>query len=125
MVTSLFAKFEQLNPDWITLSIHIHRRHFLKAQLPCASIQLTQNFLFTEAKLKLHGFHQVLLQHKRHSRAVVHRCSSSRSQMFYETGVLKKFAIFARKQLCWSLFLVNIVTKRFQHRCFPVHIAKF
>ena len=44
--------------------------------------------------------------------------------MFYETGVLKKFAIFAQKHLCWSLFLINIVTNRFQHRSFPVNIEK-
>ena len=28
---------------------------------------------------------------------------SSRSQIFFKIGVLKNFAIFARKHLCWSL----------------------
>ena len=65
-------------------------------------------------KLKLHGFHQakityVLLQRKRHSKAVVHRCSSSRSQMFFKIGVLKRFVILTGKYLCWSLFLINFV----------------
>ena len=36
-------------------------------------------------------------------------------------AVLKNFAIFIVKILSWSLFL----TKLFQHRCFPVNIAKF
>ena len=36
----------------------------------------------------------------------------SRSQMFYKTGVLKKFAILAGKHLHWSLFLINLVKKR-------------
>ena len=29
---------------------------------------------------------------------------SSRSQIFFKIGVLKKFTIFAGKRLCWSLF---------------------
>ena len=45
--------------------------------------------------------------------------------MFYKTGVFKKFAIFAEKNLCWSLFLINLVKKRLQYRYFPVSIAKF
>ena len=32
---------------------------------------------------------------------------SSRSQMFFRLGVLKNFAIFTEKQLCWSLFLIK------------------
>ena len=31
---------------------------------------------------------------------------SSRSQMFFKTDVLKNFAIFKGKHLCWSLFLI-------------------
>ena len=27
--------------------------------------------------------------------------------------------------LGWSLFLINFIKKRLQHRCFPVNIAKF
>ena len=33
---------------------------------------------------------------------------SSRLQMFLKTGVLKNFAIFTRKQLCQSLFLIKV-----------------
>ena len=29
---------------------------------------------------------------------------SSRSQMFFKTGALKKFNVFKGKRLCWSLF---------------------
>ena len=41
-------------------------------------------------------------------------------EVLYKKAVLKYFAIFAGKHLCWSLFLV----KRLQHRRFPVNIAK-
>ena len=56
---------------------------------------------------------------------------SSRSQMSFKIGVLKIFAIFTGKYLCWSLFLIkllnllNFIKRRLQRRCFPVNIAKF
>ena len=57
---------------------------------------------------------------------------SSRAQMFFKIGVLKRFANFTGKHLCWSLFLKNLQAeglqlhkKRLQHRCFPVKFAKF
>ena len=39
--------------------------------------------------------------------AHVGKRSNSRSQMFFKTGVLKYFAIFTEKHLCWSLFLIK------------------
>ena len=39
------------------------------------------------------------------------KCRSSRSQMFFKIGVLKNFAIFARKHLWWILFLINLFNK--------------
>ena len=36
----------------------------------------------------------------------------SRWQMFLKVDVLKKFAIFTRKRLCWSLFLVKLLDFR-------------
>ena len=55
---------------------------------------------------------------------------SNHSQMFFKIGALKNFAIFTGKCLCWSLFLIklqayNFIKKRFQHRGFPMNIAKF
>ena len=50
---------------------------------------------------------------------------SSRSQMFFKIIVLKAFAIFTGKQLCWSLFLSHFTKKRLQQSCFPVNIANF
>ena len=47
--------------------------------------------------------------------------------IFRKKGVLKNFAIFTRKHLCWSLFGVlgvNLINKRLQHRYFPVNITK-
>ena len=48
---------------------------------------------------------------------------------------LKNFSIFTRKQLCWSLFLIELQawrpaillkeTPAQQRRCFPVNFAKF
>ena len=35
---------------------------------------------------------------------------SSRSQMFFKIAVLKNFAIFTRKHLRWSLFLIKLQT---------------
>ena len=50
------------------------------------------------------------------------------TEVFRKKRVLKNFAIFTRKHLCWSLFGVfgvNIIKKALQHRCFPVNITKF
>ena len=51
---------------------------------------------------------------------------SSRSQKFFKIGVLKNFAIFTRKHLCWSLFLIKLQAKRdSSKRRLPVNIAKY
>ena len=59
---------------------------------------------------------------------------NSHSQMFFKVGVLKNFANFTGKHLCWSLFLIslqdfrpacNFIKKRLLHRCFPVKFGKF
>ena len=47
------------------------------------------------------------------SRSSDRKCSVSK-------GVLKNFANFTGKHMCWTLFL----KKRLQHRCFPVKFAK-
>ena len=65
--------------------------------------------------------------------ADVAKGSNSRSQMFFKTDVLKNFAIFTGKHLCWNLFLIKfqnwrpafLFKKKLQHRCFSVNIAKF
>ena len=49
-------------------------------------------------------------------------------KVFRKKGVLKNFAIFTRKHLCWSpfgVFGVNFVKERLQHIYFPVNITKF
>ena len=57
---------------------------------------------------------------------------SSRSQMFFEIGVLKVCNIHRKTPVLESLFskvasleACNFIKKRLQHRCFPVNIAKF
>ena len=55
------------------------------------------------------------------TKAVVRRWSLKKD-------VLKNFANFTGKYLCWSLFLIrtcNFIKKRLQHRCFPMKFAKF
>ena len=46
---------------------------------------------------------------------------SSFSQMFFKIGVLKNFAIYTGKHLCWSLFnkIKRLYKRGLQHRCFP------
>ena len=58
-----------------------------------------------------------------YSRSSHWRCSIKK-------GVLKIFAIFTEKDLCWNLFiklLINslFIKKRLQHRCFLKNIARF
>ena len=53
---------------------------------------------------------------------------SSHRRCSVKKGVLKNFANFIGKHLCWSLFLIKLlafIKKRLQHRCFPMKIAKF
>ena len=64
--------------------------------------------------------------------AFLYTSRSSRLQMFFKIGVLKSFANFTGKHLCWSLFFKNVQAqglqlylKRLQHRCFPVRFTKF
>ena len=54
-------------------------------------------------------------------------------EVFFKKGVLKNFASFTGKHLCWSLFfnkvadlrVCNFIEKRLQHRYIPVELAKF
>ena len=41
----------------------------------------------------------------------------SHLQMFFNINILKMFAIFTRKHLCWSLFLIKLQAFRTEH-CF-------
>ena len=49
-------------------------------------------------------------------------------EVFRKKSILKHFVIFTRKHPCWSLFSVfgvNFIKKRLQHRYFPMNITKF
>ena len=52
-------------------------------------------------------------------------------EVFYKKVILKNFAIFKEKHLCWSHFFLlpkgacNFIKKRLQHRCFTVNFHKF
>ena len=39
-------------------------------------------------------------------------CRSSCTQLFFKTGIIRNFAIFTRKHLSWSLFLIKLWTLR-------------
>ena len=43
-------------------------------------------------------------------KAIINR--SGRSQVFFEICVLKNFARFTEKHMCWSLFLKNVANLR-------------
>ena len=66
-------------------------------------------------------FHHIKLR-----KSITNSCSLKKA-------VLRNFAKFAEKHLCWSLFFKksaclqssNFIEKRLQHRCFTVNIAKF
>ena len=47
-----------------------------------------------------------------YSGILLKRCRSSRSQMFFKTGVLKILASFTGKLLCWSFFLTKLQAER-------------
>ena len=46
--------------------------------------------------------------------AFLYTSRSSRLQMFFKIGVLKSFANFTGKHLCWSLFLKNLQAEGLQ-----------
>ena len=52
-------------------------------------------------------------------------------EVFYKECVLKNFAKFTGKHLCYSLFVDEVagwrlsLNKRLSHRCFPVNFGKF
>ena len=58
---------------------------------------------------------------------------SSRSKIYLRIGVLKNFAIFTGRHLCWCLFFneyaglnaCNFIKNRLQHKFFPVKFVKF
>ena len=53
---------------------------------------------------------------------------SSRLQMFFKIGVLKNFAIFTGKHLCWNLFLIMLHARPFRNEIFGMvyifHVLK-
>ena len=49
------------------------------------------------------------------------KCPETATRVVLKKDVLKNFTIFIGKHLRWGFFLVKL----FQHRCFPVNIAKF
>ena len=50
---------------------------------------------------------------------------SSHCSCCVKKGVLRNFANFTGKYLCWSLFLLDFMKKRHQYRFFPVELTKF
>ena len=60
---------------------------------------------------------------------------NSRTQVFFKAGVIRNFAIFTGKHLCWSLFLMcrpyslqlyfNLVPKETSTKVIPVKIVMF
>ena len=59
----------------------------------------------------------------------LHAEAATRGRCSLEKVVLKNFANFTGKCLCWSLFLITFIKTfakiRLQHWCFPVKFVKF
>ena len=49
-------------------------------------------------------------------------CRRYRSQMFLKIDVLRNFASFTRKHLCWSLFLIKLQAKLLKTCSFTEHL---
>ena len=72
-------------------------------------------------------FHYSACRQQNQLTVAVHLFRSSYRRCFVKRDVLETFANVIEKYLCWSHFLIkcNFITKKFQHRCFPVKSAKF
>ena len=94
----IFCYVEQKPPDmhWRNREKRNAQEHHKKASF---FIQLSLKtfcyFVFSK-KYSLHMFLMLFIH--------VEKRLNMRSQMFFTTGVLKNFAIFTGKHLCWSLF---------------------
>ena len=119
-----------LDPHWLSCFKLLHYYHLLLCRANAAwDIEKTKwsrpsckgKFFFYLAVSVLNFLLLVMLR------------SNSRLQIFFKTDVLKNFAIFTGKHLCWSCFLIKfqywrpafLFKKRLQHRNFYVNIAKF
>ena len=61
-------------------------------------------------------------------RTVLKRIRSSHRRSYVKKDVLKNFANFTGKHLCWNLFLIKLQAfrkKRLQHKYFSANFAKF
>ena len=68
--------------------------------------------LYTHWKFLKLSFFYVSKGYRKWHEVGLRTLNSTRSQIFFRIGVLKNFAIFKGKQLCWSLFLINSQTSR-------------
>ena len=87
-------------------------------------------FLFSEVKLKLNGFHlvkiiNVLFQHKRHPKAVVHMCSIKKLFRKISQTSLELLVIRVLFYKVSGLELVTLSKQRVHNRCVAVNLVKF
>ena len=64
-------------------------------------LQPSRVFLYTKWSIVVANINKFLIQNTSRGR-------SSRLQMIFKIDVLKDFAIFTGKHLCWSLFLITL-----------------
>ena len=85
---------------------HVLATSFCVRQFSCVvNSSFHQKLLFKKWQRKRNGFSQLNLWN-----IIVSRCG--RSQMFFKISVLKRFANFTGKHLCWSLFLIKLQALR-------------
>ena len=85
----------------IIFSVNLDVFRFVNAPSTFLKVEFTADMI--------QGFAQRSASSKRHLNS-----QKQRSQMFLKTGVLKNFAIFAGKQLCWSIFLIKLQAQDLQ-----------
>ena len=87
---------------------------------------LVNKFNMILDKVDLCWMNKKSLRHTMNHRDLLCLFRSSHRKCSEKKDVLKNFANFTEKHLCWSLLQVyNFIKKRLQHWCFPVKFAKF
>ena len=97
-----FSKMVHLSNKYCTeYSKKIFKRPKCNCSQKIDKLQPYRVFLYTKWSIAIANINEFLIQNTSRGR-------SSRLQMIFKIDVLKDFAIFTGKHLCWSLFLIML-----------------
>ena len=119
--TIIFYYIEQTPPDvqWRNREKRNYQEHEKASFFNLAEIQNAFFFTFFRKRL-IHFLRGLLLLCylflQENVQIAVQRCSTKQ--------MLLKILQYTQENLCWSFFLINLIEKRLQHRCFSVNISK-